>query len=220
MLKVLFTVLFLTSNFLIAGTPLIIGIAGGTGSGKTTLARKIQASLAPNVVLIEQDCYYKDLSDLPIEERAERNFDHPSSIDFECFCNDIIALREGKTITKPIYSFNTHTRSLGITEVNSADVILVEGILIFTEEKMRNLLDLKIYVQTDDDVRILRRIERDIKERGRDFQSVNHQYLTTVKPMHNEFVEPSKHYADVIIPGHADTSTAVNLILDGLRSRE
>lgn len=219
MLRIFFALLLFTSKLLIAGTPLVIGIAGGTGSGKTTLARKIQKSLAPNVVLIEQDCYYKDLADLPLEERAERNFDHPSSIDFECFCKDISALKQGKSIQKPIYSFNTHTRLMGTTEIASADVIIVEGILIFTEEKMRDLLDLKIYVQTDDDMRVLRRIERDIKERGRNFESVNHQYVTTVKPMHNQFVEPSKHCADVIIPGHADTSAAVNLILDGLRSR-
>lgn len=219
MLKVLFTILFLSSTLLIAGQPLVIGIAGGTGSGKTTLARKIQASLAPNVVLIEQDCYYKDLSDLPFEERAEINFDHPDSIDFECFCKDILALKQGQSIQKPIYSFTTHTRLGESLEVLSADIIIVEGILIFTHEKMRDLLDVKIYVQTDDDVRILRRIQRDIKERGRDFESVNHQYLATVKPMHHQFVESHKHYADVIIPGHADTSTAANLILNALRSR-
>lgn len=220
MLKVIFTVFFLYSSQLIAGTPLVIGIAGGTGSGKTTLAKKIQESLRPNVVLIEQDCYYRDLSDLPVEERSETNFDHPESIDFECFAQDIAVLKEGRSIQKPIYSFTSHTRISKTVEVASAEVIIVEGILIFTEEKMRDLLDLKIYVQTDDDVRILRRIERDIRERGRDFESVNRQYLTTVKPMHNQFVEPSKKYADVIIPGHADTSAAVNLILDGLRSRE
>lgn len=219
MFKIFFTVLLLSSHLLMAGSPLVIGIAGGTGSGKTTLARKIQESLAPNVVLIEQDCYYKDLSHLPIEERAKTNFDHPNSIDFACFCQDILALKQGMTIDKPIYSFSTHTRLMGTTAIASADVIIVEGILIFTEEKMRDLFDLKIYVQTDDDVRILRRIERDIQERGRDFESVHHQYLTTVKLMHSQFVEPSKHFADVIIPGHADTSAAVNLILDGLRTR-
>lgn len=219
MFKIFFTVLLLSSHLLMAGSPLVIGIAGGTGSGKTTLARKIQESLAPNVVLIEQDCYYKDLSHLPIEERTKTNFDHPNSIDFACFCQDILALKQGMTIDKPIYSFSTHTRLMGTTAIASADVIIVEGILIFTEEKMRDLFDLKIYVQTDDDVRILRRIERDIQERGRDFESVHHQYLTTVKLMHSQFVEPSKHFADVIIPGHADTSAAVNLILDGLRTR-
>ena len=219
MLRVIFILLLSSSNFLIAGTPLVIGIAGGTGSGKTTLAKKIQASLLPNAVLIEQDCYYKDLSGLPPEEREQRNFDHPDSIDFETFCQDILTLKQGKPIQKPIYSFSTHARLPGATDVSPADVVIVEGILIFTEEKMRNLLDLKIYVQTDDDVRILRRIIRDIKERGRDFESVNRQYFATVKPMHVQFVETSKCYADVIIPGHTDTSAAVNLILDGLRSR-
>lgn len=208
----------LSSNIILAGTPLIIGISGGTGSGKTTLAKKIQSSLVPNVVLMEQDCYYKDLSHLSAEERAETNFDHPNSIDFDCFCQDILALKQGSSIQKPIYSFSSHTRTTGTTPVASADIIIVEGILIFSDERLRDLFDLKIYVQTDDDVRILRRIQRDIHERGRDFESVYHQYLTTVKPMHNQFVEPGKQFADVIIPGAADTSAAVNLILDGLRS--
>ena len=219
MLKFMLTLVCMASNILLAGgTPLIIGISGGTGSGKTTLAKKIQTSLVPNVVLMEQDCYYKDLSHLPSEKRAQTNFDHPNSIDFDCFSQDILALKQGHAIQKPIYSFSSHTRTTGTTEVASADIIIVEGILIFSEERMRDLFDLKIYVQTDDDVRILRRIQRDIHERGRDFESVYQQYLSTVKPMHNQFVEPGKQYADVIIPGAADTSAAVNLILDGLRS--
>ncbi|HEV8052958.1 MAG TPA: uridine kinase, partial [Parachlamydiaceae bacterium] len=218
MLKLILSFVFLSSNVLLAGTPLIIGISGGTGSGKTTLAKKIKTSLVPNVVLIEQDCYYKDLSHLPQDERAKTNFDHPGSIDFECLRQDIQTLKKGFPIQKPIYSFSTHTRTHGTTEIASADIIIVEGILIFSEERMRDLFDLKIYVQTDDDVRILRRIQRDIHERGRDFESVYEQYISTVKPMHNQFVEPSKQYADVIIPGAADTSAAVNLILDGLRS--
>jgi len=218
MLKIFIFFLIVTSNILIATPPLVIGIAGGTGSGKTTLAKKIQSSLGPNVVLVEQDCYYKDLSHLPFEERGNTNFDHPNSIDFNRLCQDILALKNGDSIQKPIYSFSTHTRLPEDVEVTPADIIIIEGILIFTDQRMRDLLDLKIYVQTDDDVRILRRIERDMRERDRDFQSILSQYLTTVKPMHNQFVEPSKHYADVIIPGHADTSAAVNLILDGLRS--
>lgn len=216
--KLFISLFILSSNLLLAGTPLVIGIAGGTGSGKTTLAKKIQESLTPNVVLIEQDCYYRDLSHLAMQERDKMNFDHPDSIDFDLLCQDIQNLKQGNTIDKPAYSFWSHTKLQSTTQIAPADIIIVEGILIFTQERMRDLCDLKIYVQTDDDVRILRRIERDIRERGRDFASVNHQYLTTVKPMHNQYVEPSKHYADVIIPGHADTSTAVNLILDGLRS--
>lgn len=218
MLKFMLAISCLASNFLLAGSPLIIGISGGTGSGKTTLAKKIQSSLVPNVVLMEQDCYYKDLSHLPVEERAKTNFDHPNSIDFDYFCHDIQTLKQGDSIQKPIYSFSSHTRTSDTTEVTSADIIIVEGILIFSEERLRDLFDLKIYVQTDDDVRILRRIQRDIDERGRDFESIYQQYLSTVKPMHNQFVEPGKQYADVIIPGAADTSAAVNLILDGLRS--
>ena len=220
MFKFFLGFLLLSSNVLVAGTPLVIGIAGGTGSGKSTLAHKIQSSLTPNVVLVEEDCYYKDLSHLSLEERAKTNFDHPNSIDFDCFCQDVQALKQGLSIKKPNYSFSSHTRTSDMNEVESADIIIVEGILILTDERMRDLLDLKIYVQTDDDVRILRRIERDIRERGRDLASIELQYLTTVKPMHNQFVEPSKHYADVIVPGHADTSAAVSLILDGLRRKE
>lgn len=216
MRTILFLIFILTSNVLTAKTPFIIGIAGGTGSGKTTLAQKIQKLLVPNAVIIEQDCYYRDLSHLSLEDRRKTNFDHPNSIDFDSFCQDINALKHGLAIQKPNYSFSLHARLLETTLVEPADVIIVEGILIFSEQKMRDLFDLKIYVQTDDDVRILRRIERDIQERGRDFQSVNSQYLMTVKPMHNQFVEPSRQYADVIIPGHADTSNAVKLIFDGL----
>lgn len=220
MLKVYFTAfLFLSSTLLTAGTPLVIGIAGGTGSGKTTLATTIQNSLAPNVVLIQQDSYYRDLSHLIPEEREEANFDHPNAIDFDCLYQDILTLKQGKPIQKVSYNFSSHTRSSETSEIASADIIIIEGILVLTEDKIRSLLDLKIYVQTDDDVRILRRVQRDIKERGREFKSVYHQYISTVKPMHAQYVEPSKHYADLIIPGHADTSTAVNLILDCLRFR-
>lgn len=218
-MKKIFVILILfIANTLIAETPFVIGIAGGTGSGKTTLAKKIQSSLA-NAVLIEQDCYYKDLSHLPMQERQKTNFDHPNSIDFERLAQDILALKNGQPIDKPIYSFKTHSREGGSNRVEPANVIIVEGILVFTEEKIRDLLDLKIYVDTDNDIRILRRIERDILERGRDLLSVRDQYLSTVKPMHSQFVERSKQYADVIIPGESDTSIAVNLILTGLQEK-
>ena len=216
--KIFVLLILLVSGTLIAETPMVIGIAGGTGSGKTTLSRKIQSAL-PGAVLIEQDCYYKDLSHLTPKERQQTNFDHPNSIDFERLSQDIMALKSGQPIDKPIYSFKTHSREAGSTHVEPANVIIVEGILIFTEEKMRNLFDLKIYVETDHDVRILRRIERDMQERGRDFANIKDQYLSTVKPMHTQFVEPSRLYADVIIPGESDTSAAVNLILTGLRDR-
>lgn len=217
MLKILFTFLFLTSQFLVAGTPMIIGIAGGTGSGKTTLAKQVQSALSQNVVLLEQDCYYRDLSHLTPDEKKQLNFDHPSAIDFESLYQDILSLKQGKKIYKQSYDFNILNRRVETKELLPADIIIVEGILVLTDEKIRDLLDLKIYVQTDDDLRILRRIQRDMKERGRDLQSIYHQYLSTVKPMHNQFVEPSKQYADLIIPGHADTSTCVNLLIDSLR---
>ncbi len=217
--KIILLLVLFISGTLVAETPIIIGIAGGTGSGKTTLAKKILSSLAPNAILIEQDCYYKDLSHLPFKERHQTNFDHPNSIDFDRLIQDLISLKNGQSIQKPIYSFKTHSREANSTLVCPANVIIIEGILIFTEERMRDLFDLKIYVETDNDVRILRRIERDIQERGRDFSDVKDQYLMTVKPMHNQFVEPTRQFADVIIPGESDTSTVVNLILMGLRDR-
>lgn len=201
-------------------TPISIGIAGGTGSGKSTLADKLKTSLAPNVVLVEQDAYYKDLSHLSMQEREEWNFDHPNSIDFNRLCIDIMTLKRGEAIERPIYNFKSHTRERHTIRIEPADVILIEGILVLAEEKVRQLLDLKLYVETDDDIRILRRIERDIQERGRDLSSIHHQYISTVKPMHSQFVEPSKQFADVIIPGGSDTAAALTLILDGLRSRE
>lgn len=198
-------------------TPFIIGIAGGTGSGKTTLSKRLQATLGLKVALIEQDCYYKDLSHLPIHEREKTNFDHPNSIDFDRLYEDVSNLKQGNTIKKPLYSFKTHCREEGSVALSSGDVVIVEGILILSDERLRNLFDLKIYVEAQDDVRILRRIERDITERGRDIRSVIEQYLTTVKPMHKLFVEPSIDYADVIIPGESDTSSVVKLILAGLQ---
>jgi uridine kinase len=217
MQKILILLILLISTALTAETPFVIGIAGGTGSGKTTLARKIQSSLASGVVLIEQDSYYRDLSHLSVKERQQTNFDHPNSIDFERLRQDIIALKEGQSINKPIYNFKTHSRENATTHVEAAPIIIVEGILIFSDPKMRELFDLKIYVETDHDVRILRRIERDTFERGRDFANIKDQYIQTVKPMHNQFVEPSKQFADVIIPGESDNSTVINLILPGLR---
>lgn len=206
--------LLLTSY--VHSAPFIIGIAGGTGSGKTTLSKRLQSSLGIKVTLIEQDCYYKDLSHLPINEREKTNFDHPNSIDFDRLYEDILNLKQGKTINKPIYSFKTHCREDGSVQLSGGDVVVVEGILILTDERLRNLFDLKIYVEAQDDVRILRRIERDTTERGRDLRSVIEQYLTTVKPMHKLYVEPSIDHADIIIPGESDTSSVVKLVLAGL----
>lgn len=214
--KILAVLTIFLSSTLYANTPIVIGIAGGTGSGKTTLAKKIQTAL-PGSVLIEQDCYYKDLSHLSFDERKLTNFDHPLSIDFERLCEDIFLLKSGKSIQKPIYNFKTHSRDEGYNLIEASPIIIVEGILIFSDEKMRNLFDLKIYVETDNDVRILRRMERDICERGRDLSNVKQQYLATVRPMHNEFVECTKKYADLILLGETDNSAAVKLISTGLQ---
>lgn len=218
MAHILLILIFSISSTLIAQVPLIIGIAGGTGSGKTTLAKKIQASLEPDVVLIEEDCYYHDLAYLPVEERDKTNFDHPDSIDFAKLYHDLLSLKAGNSIEKPIYDFVTGIRKKAVT-VASARVIIVEGILILNDEKIRGLLDLKLYIKTDDDLRVLRRIDRNMREHGRTFESLKHQYLTTVKPMHMQYVEPSKQYADMIISGNSDTSAVLQLVLDGLRNR-
>jgi len=206
-------------NTLIANTPFVIGIAGGTGSGKTTLARKIEDLLDHKAILIDADSYYKDLSHLPSNERALANFDHPDSIDFGQLCQDISALKNGLSIDKPIYNFSTHSRESNTTHIEPTGVIIIEGILILSNKELCDLCDLKIFVDTDDDVRILRRAERDMRERGRSFASVLHQYTATVKPMHKQFVEPSKQRADVIIPGESDTSAALNLIINGLKNQ-
>lgn len=215
-MKQLFLLLFIASTTALNASPFIIGIAGGTGSGKTTLSKRLQSTLGLKVCLLEQDCYYKDLSHLPIHVRETTNFDHPNSIDFDRLYADICSLKQGTPVNKPIYSFKTHCREDGTVALHGGDVVIVEGILIFTDERLRNLFDLKIYVEAEDDVRILRRIERDITERGRDLSGVIQQYLSTVKPMHKLFVEPSISHADVIIPGESDTSNVVKLILAGL----
>lgn len=198
---------------------LIIGIAGGTGSGKTTLARKIQKAIAEHSVLVSQDFYYKDLSDLQPEERDETNFDHPDSLDFQLMGAQIMQLKREDAIHCPQYDFITHTRTSQTKLIEPARVIIVEGILIFAIPDIRNLFDCKIFIDTDDDVRLLRRMERDILERGRDFDSVKNQYLKTVKPMHDAFVEPSKQYADIIVPHGGDNPMALSFILSRLKEQ-
>jgi uridine kinase len=194
-------------------TPILIGIAGGTGSGKTTLADKIRKAFPKDSILISQDFYYKDLSHLSFEERAKTNFDHPSSLDFALLREHLIELKQGRSIHCPIYSFHTHSRESGYQLVEPAHLIIVEGILLLAVPEIRELFDLKIFVDTDDDIRLLRRIERDIKERSRDFDSVKRQYIMTVKPMHDAFVMPSKQYADVIVPEGGYNKIALSLIL-------
>ncbi len=191
---------------------MLVGIAGGTGSGKTTLAEKIHQAF-PGSVLISQDSYYKDLSHLPFEERAKANFDHPHSLEFSLLRKHLLELKNGQPIEQPTYSFHHHAREQRTTLVQPTEIILVEGILLLASPEVRDLFDIKIFVDTDDDVRILRRIERDMKERSRDFASIRNQYLETVKPMHDTFVEPSKKYADVIIPEGGHNQVAMSLIL-------
>lgn len=199
-----------------ANSIILVAITGGTGSGKTTLAERIHEAF-PKSVLISQDAYYKDLPHLPFEERAKTNFDHPSSLEFSLLRKHLLDLKNGHPIEQPTYSFRLHAREMETKWIEPAQIILVEGILLLAAPEVRDLFDIKIFVDTDDDVRVLRRIERDMKERGRDFKSVKEQYLTTVKPMHEAFVEPSKKYADVIIPEGGHNEVAISLILAKLR---
>lgn len=200
------------------GRPIIIGVAGGTGSGKTTVAMKILERVgAENIAYIPHDAYYRDLSHLPPEERAKVNFDHPDSLETELLIEHLKQLKEGQPVDIPVYDFTTHTRTNQTRRVGPAPVILVEGILVFAEPALRELFDVKLYVDTDADVRLIRRIQRDVRERGRTLESVLQQYLTTVRPMHLEFVEPSKRYADVIIPEGGHNEVAIEMVAARIR---
>lgn len=209
--------LVLTTSSLFANPKLIIGIAGGTGSGKSTMSEKIVETFGGRALLINQDDYYKDLSHLSEEERLQQNFDHPDAIDFNLLKEHLLSLKNNKPIEVPIYNFCHSTREINTRTVKPAEIIIVEGILLFAVPEIRNLCDLKIFVETDDDVRLLRRIERDLSERARDFKSVRDQYLTTVKPMHDAFVEPSKRFADVIIPTLKPNDNGIALIISGVK---
>lgn len=215
-MKKLWMLIFLFNSAVHATTPFVIGIAGGTGSGKTTFAKSIKAAFGSNAVLIEQDCYYNDLSHLDPEIAAQANFDHPDSIDFSLLHRDLTALKRGEIIRRPSYDFVTHSRVPDTIRLAPANIIIVEGILIFSNSLLRDLFDLKIFIETSDDVRILRRIERDMSERGRDFASIQAQYLSTVKPMHDQFVTPSKQFADIIILGDRDPFPLITLLQKSL----
>ena len=194
--------------------PLVIGIAGGSGSGKTTVAQEILQRVGPDrIAFLQHDSYYKDLSGLPPAQRAEVNFDHPNSLETELLIQHIAALRAGVAVEVPIYDFSTHSRTPKTYTVQPRRVILVEGILIYTEPALRNMMDVKIFVDTDSDMRFIRRLERDLKERGRTTESVIKQYQLTVRPMHMEFVEPSKRYADVIIPEGGFNAAALDMVV-------
>lgn len=193
---------------------IVIGIAGGTGSGKTTITRKIVEHFGADVTVIYHDNYYKAHHEMSYEDRTRLNYDHPDAFDNDLIVRDLQALRNGETIECPVYDYTIHDRSSQTLTVRPARVIVVEGILIFHSAELRDQMDIKIFVDADADVRILRRIQRDVKERGRSLDSVITQYLTTVKPMHDAFVEPSKRYADIIIPEGGQNAVAIDMVIN------
>ena len=192
---------------------MIIGVAGGTGSGKTTLARHIANAFGDRVAVITHDSYYRAQNDKSIDERALQNYDHPDAFETDLLCHHLEMLTNGQAVNVPVYDYTIHNRSDTTVRVEPKPVIVLEGILLFSDEKLREAMDLKIFVDTDADERILRRIMRDTAERGRTLESVIKQYLTTVKPMHDAFVEPFKRYADVIVPGGGDNPAALDMII-------
>ncbi len=199
---------------------MIIGICGGTGSGKTTIARAIVDSIgAEKVVLVEQDSYYRNMSDMPLDERRKANFDHPDSIDSDLLVNHLKRLKSGESIEMPIYDFKTHTRSNKSQHIEPTAVIIVEGILIFAETRVLDILDVRVFVDTPDDIRLCRRLRRDIAERGRKFEQAIEQYEKTVRPMHQQFVEPSKRNADLIIPEGGQTQVGVDVLCGIIREK-
>lgn len=193
--------------------PIVIGVAGGSGSGKTSVTRSICNRFADKTILvIEQDYYYKDQSHLPFEERLETNYDHPLAFDNDLLIKHLKQLLQHKAVDKPIYDYKQHTRSDQVVSVESKEVIILEGILILEDPRLLDLMDIKVYVDTDADVRIIRRMLRDIKERGRTIDSVIDQYINVVRPMHLQFVEPTKRYADIIIPEGGENLVAIDLM--------
>lgn len=200
--------------------PLIIGVGGGSGSGKTTVVKHILNSIGEeNIRLLQHDSYYRDLSHLPLEKRKKQNFDHPSSLETELMIRHVEALKNGYQVDVPVYDFAAHTRSDETIKVAPKEIILLDGILIFTEPELRKQMDIKLFVDTDDDVRLLRRIKRDIMERGRDLEGVMKQYELYVRPMHLEFVEPSKRYADIIIPRGGENLVALEMVTATIREK-
>ncbi len=196
-----------------------MGVAGGTGSGKTTVARRILERVGfDRVAYVPHDAYYRDVSDLPPAERAQLNFDHPDSLDNDLLIVHLQELQAGRAVEIPVYDFRTHSRVAETRHVDPQPVILVEGILIFADKRLRDLMDVKIFVDTDADIRLIRRLQRDISERGRSAESVINQYLRTVRPMHLEFAEPSKRYADVIIPEGGFNEVAIEMVAARLRA--
>ena len=201
------------------GRPIVIGVTGGSGSGKTSVSRAILKAL-PNhsILLFEQDSYYKDQSHLSFEERLNTNYDHPFAFDTDLLIEHLQDLMEYKAIEKPVYDYEAHTRSKEVIYQEPKEVIILEGILILEDERLRELMDIKVYVDTEDDIRIIRRIKRDMHDRGRSLDSVIDQYLSVVKPMHQQFIEPTKKYADIIIPEGGENQVAIDLLTTKVRS--
>lgn len=198
--------------------PVLIGITGGTGSGKSTIAREIYQKFGQEcIAMIEQDSYYKDQSNLSLEDRCKTNYDHPDAFDTALLVQHLMQLLNGQAIEKPMYDFEVHNRKSETVKVEPRDIIILEGILILQEPEIRNLLDIKIYVDTDADVRIIRRLIRDINERGRTVDSVINQYLNVVRPMHLQFTEPTKRYADIIIPEGGHNKVAIDILVANIK---
>jgi len=207
------------SRKLAVSAPFVIGVAGGSGSGKTTVVRSIMNALGDtDVSVIEHDRYYRDYPNLRLEDRAALNYDHPDSLETDLLVDHVRALREGLRVEVPAYDFARHARHAHRDTIHPRTAIIVEGILIFADPALRALMDVKVFVDTDDDTRFIRRLQRDVRERGRTVDSVIDQYLSTVKPMHLDFVEPSKRYADVIVPEGGHNQVAIDMLLTLIRS--
>ncbi|TKC20004.1 uridine kinase [Robertmurraya kyonggiensis] len=199
--------------------PVVIGVTGGSGSGKTSVTRAIYNKFkGHSILMIEQDSYYKDQTHLPFEERLKTNYDHPLAFDNELLYEHIKMLQNNQAIEKPVYDYALHTRSEEVIQVEPRDVIILEGILVLEDERLRELMDIKLYVDTDADIRIIRRLARDIKERGRTLDSVIDQYVNVVRPMHNQFIEPTKRYADIIIPEGGQNHVAIDLMVTKIQT--
>lgn len=196
-----------------------MGIAGGSGSGKTTVAERVAAALPDSVTIVEHDAYYRDRLDLSYEERCQLNFDHPDSLETELLVEHLAALRRGKPVDVPVYDFKTHRRAEASRRLEATPVVIVEGILVFVEERLREQLDVKIYVDTDPDIRAFRRIRRDLEKRGRSFESIREQYYGTVRPMHLQFVEPSKRWADLILPEGGNNKVGIDMVVALVQQR-
>ncbi len=199
--------------------PVVIGVTGGSGSGKTSVTNAIYESLKDlSILVLQQDYYYKDQHNVPFEERLKTNYDHPLAFDNDLLIEHIEKLLRYEAIDKPVYDYSIHTRSDQVIPVDPKEVIILEGILVLEDERLRNLMDIKLYVDTDADLRIIRRLERDISERGRTFDSVIAQYLNVVRPMHNQFIEPTKRYADIIIPEGGQNHVAIDLMVTKIQT--